>query len=217
MTGPTFTQILAPFTTTATSDSSTGIAQHKVFSTTSGSSVLQNNELDSESIDATHTINGVSINHNFGFQCEQGSDTGCPGQWAIAGGNASGADQFFCTGVTLGCPIPTTGTTSVYTQAHWTVGDATGPAGLGLMHYDYITINGTVFPMTNVALCSSCGFPNGTLSNEPSSFISFYGSQDQLDIGSTAGTVNRTDVLANVTQFTYNPAPVTASASYVIQ
>jgi hypothetical protein len=85
------------------------------------------------------------------------------------------------------------------------------------MHYDYIEINGTVFPMASVALCSSCGFPNGTLSNESSSFPSFFGSQDQLDIGATSGTVNRTVIQANVTQYTFSASPVTGSAVYTIE
>jgi hypothetical protein len=216
MTGPTFTQILAPFTTTAVNDNLTGLAQHKVLTTTD-KTIIQNQEMDSESVDAVHTISGVSINHNFGLQCEQASDTSCPGHWAVAGGNQSGADGWHCTTVTTNCPIPTSGTTEVSTQGHWVVGDTSGPAGLGYMHYDWLEVNGVRTQLGGVVLCSSCGFPAGVLSNEPSSFTSFFGSQDQLDIGPTAGSVNRTIIDANVTQFTFSATPVTASASYVIQ
>jgi hypothetical protein len=167
-------------------------------------------------VDDTHTIGGNSINHNFGLQCEQASDTSCPGHWAIGGGDQTGADGWHCTTITNSCPIPTTGQTEIDTQGHWTVGDTSGPAGLGYMHYDWLEINGTRFPLTNVVLCSSCGFPAGVLSNEPSTFISFFTSQDQMDIGATAGTVNRTIVQANVTQFTYTATPVLASATYTI-
>jgi hypothetical protein len=216
MTGGTFVQILAPFTTTAGSTSATGLSQRKVLSTTD-STIIQNNELDSENVDAIHTIGGHGINHNYGLQCEQASDTGCPGHWAIGGGNQAGTDGWHCTTITQACPIPTTGNTEVSTQGHWIVGDTSGPAGLGYMYYDWLEINGTRYPLTGVTLCSSCGFPAGVLSNEPTPFTSFFGSQDQLDIGPVAGTVNRTIHSANVTQFTYSATPVTASAAYVIE
>jgi hypothetical protein len=224
MTGPTFTQILIPFTTEAGNTNNTAIAQHKIFSTTTPSTISQNIEIDSESLDndPAHQVNGsTTISHNFGYQCEQASDTGHPGHWTVAGGDETGADEFFDTGITFGCPVSLTQPTEISTQGHWIIGDTgcgpTAGAGLGCMHYDSMTINGTVFPLSGVTFCSSCGFASGVLSNEASTFVSFFGSQDQLDIGATAGTINRTDSLVNVTQFTYNPAPVTASAAYVIQ
>jgi hypothetical protein len=216
MTGAAFTQILIPFTTSATNDNNTGIAQHKIFSTTTPSTISQNIEIDSESQDATHKINGSTINHNFGFQCEQASDTGSPGTWAVAGGNQTGADGFFTTGITKDCPVSTTAPTEISTQGHWIVGDTSGPAGLGFFHYDSMTINGTVFNLSTIQLCTTCGFPVGVLSNETSTFPSFFGSQDQMDVGPTAGTINRTDSLVNVTQFMFNATPVTGSAAYTI-
>jgi Chitobiase/beta-hexosaminidase C-terminal domain len=215
MTGGAFVQILAPFTTTAGSTSATGLSQRKVLSTTDAT-IIQNNELDSENVDDTHTIGGNSINHNYGLQCEQASDTGCPGHWAIGGGNQTGADGWHCTAITQACPIPTNQDVTIQTLAYWVVGDTSGPAGLGYMHYVYLDIDGTRYPLSNVQLCSSCGFPVGVLSNEPSTFISFFGSQDQLDIGATAGTVNRTVSNAGVTQFTYSATAPTASAVYTI-
>jgi hypothetical protein len=219
MTGAAFVQILAPFSG-AGSNNATAISQRKIFTTTTPATISQNIEMDSGSQDhlAAHQVSGsTTINHNFGFQCEQASDTGNPGHWVIAGGDQHGADGFHDTGVTLGCPVSLTQPTVISTQGHWIIGDTSGPAGLGYMHYDWIEINGTRFPMTNVMLCASCGFPAGVLSNEQSNFTSFIVQQDQLDIGPTAGTINRNILGANLTQFTYSASPVTASAAFVIQ
>lgn len=212
MNAPAFVQILAPFSGT-TSTNATMLVQRKIAHATVASPTIQNNEADSQAIDAVHTIGGQSIEHNFGLQCEQAPDTSCPGHWAIGGGNASGTDHWACTTVTASCPWPAGTDVEFATQLHWTVGD-TGCAGYGCAYYDWLEVNGTRFDLSHTQWV--VGFPLGAMANETKPWGSFMGSQDQIDLYNATATVGRVVSYANVTVGTYAATPVLGAAAYVI-
>ncbi len=212
MTSPAFVQILAPFSGSS-NDNATMLVQRKIAQSTTASPNPQNNEADSQSFDSTHKVSGLTIEHNFGLQCEQASDTSCPGHWAIGGGNSSGSDHWACTSITASCPWPANTNVEFATQGHWTIGD-TGCAGYGCMYYDWLEINGARYDLSTTQWVT--GFPLGAMANETKTWSSFMGSQDQLDQYNTTMTIGRKVNYAAVTVGTYSATPVTGSAPYVI-
>lgn len=212
MTAPAFVQILAPFSGSS-NDSATMLVQRKIAQATVASPTIQNNEADSQSFDSTHKVGGMTIEHNFGLQCEQAPDVSCPGHWAIGGGNASGSDHWACTSVTASCPWPANTPVEFATQGHWTLSD-TGCAGYGCFYYDWLEVNGTRYDLSHTQWVT--GFPLGAMANETVTWPSFMGSQDQLDNYNTTATIGRQVSYAAVTVGTYSAAPVLGSAAYVI-
>jgi hypothetical protein len=223
MTAPAYVQILAPFSGT-TNDGTVGqtlmLVQRKIVQATVDKTHLQNNEADSQAIDATHKINGMSIEHNYGLQCEQASDTSSPGHWCVGGGWNTQKDHWACTPVTSQCPWGANVTIEFATQGHYTVGDV-ACGGYGCFTYDWLEVNGVRYPLSTVQLCptsnSLCaGIGVGQLSNEVNTWASFMGSQDQLDNYNTTATIGRKVTYANVTVALYSATPVSGSASYTI-
>lgn len=215
ITAPAFVQILAPFSG-STNDGTAGqqlmIVQRKIAQPIN-SAATQNQEADSQAINSTWKIAGQSMKHNVGLQCEQAPDTGCPGHWAIGGGNASNQDHWFCTSINTGCPWTDGTKVEFATQAHWTNGD-TGCGGYGCMYIDWLETNGIRNDLSHTQFVS--GFPLGAVSNELVTWPSFMGSQDQLDMYNTAATIQRQVTYANVTVAIYSATPILGSAAYVI-
>jgi hypothetical protein len=213
MTGGSDVQILATFSADVCPlcGQPTGtrimMAQSKTVVATAGSSILANNEMDMQSSDATNTIGGVPIEHNFGLQCEQASPASNPGYWAI-----DGAGKWVPTTINDSCPWPVNTPIQVVAQGWWALGD-TGCGGNGCFHVISLTINGTVYDLSKTVWESR--FEPGTLAQpgQPG-WGSFFGIQDQMDLTHAGGTAGRTVTNANVTEAYYTKNPVTASATY---
>jgi hypothetical protein len=183
------------------------MAQSKTVMATVDSSILSNNEMDMQAVDATNTIGGAPVQHNFGLQCEQSSPAGHPGFWAI-----DGASRWVSTTISDQCPWAANTPIQVVAQGWWAVGD-TGCGGNGCFHVMSLAINGTVYDLSSTVWKSD--LPAGTLT-QPSraGWSSFFGLQDQMDLASTGETAGRTVTNANVTEAYYTPNPVTGSATY---
>jgi hypothetical protein len=183
------------------------MAQSKTVMATADSSALSNNEVDMQAADATNTIGGVPVEHNFGLQCEQSSPASNPGYWAIDGTGA-----WVPTTISDHCPWPVNTPFKVVAQGWWTLGD-TGCGGNGCFNVISLTINGTVYDLSGTVWES--GFPAGTLAQpgQPG-WTSIFGIQDQMDLTSAGGTAGRAATNANVTEAYYTPNPITASATF---
>jgi len=183
------------------------MAQSKTVMATVDSSIISNNEMDMQASDASNTIGGVPVEHNFGLQCEQSSPASDPGYWAI-----DGAGKWVPTTISDSCPWPVNTPIEVVAQGWWALGD-TGCGGIGCFHFISLTINGTVYDLSGTVWKS--GFPAGTLAQpgQPG-WGSFFGIQDQMDLTRAGGTAGRTVSNANVTEAYYTANPVTGSATY---
>ena len=183
------------------------MAQSKTVTATADSSILANNEMDMQASDATNTIHGVSVEHNFGLQCEQSSPASNPGYWAI-----DGAGHWIPTTISDSCPWPVGTPIEVVAQGWWTLGDK-GCGGNGCFNVISLTVNGNVYDLSNTVWKS--GFEPGTLAQPGHpGWGSFFGIQDQMDLTHAGGTAGRTVTNANVTEAYYTANPVTASATY---
>jgi hypothetical protein len=183
------------------------MAQSKIVTATADSTILSNNEMDMQASDATNTIGGVPVEHNFGLQCEQASPASNPGYWAI-----DGAGKWIPTTISNSCPWPVNTPIEVVAQGWWALGD-TGCGGNGCFHVISLTINGTVYDLSGTVWES--GLKPGTLAQpgQPG-WGSFFGLQDQMDLTPAGGTAGRTVSNANVTEAYYTANPVIASATY---
>jgi hypothetical protein len=183
------------------------MAQSKTVMATVDSSILSNNEMDMQAVDATNTVGGVPVQHNFGLQCEQSSPAGHPGYWAI-----DGTGKWVPTTISDQCPWAANTPIEVVAQGWWALGD-TGCGGNGCFHVISLTINGTVYDLSSTVWKSD--LPAGTLT-QPSraGWSSFFGIQDQMDLASTGGTAGRTVTNANVTEAYYTSNPVRGAATY---
>lgn len=152
----------------ANGDAATYIAQHKVIQATVGNTYILNNELDMYQFCPTCVVSGAAngIEHMFGLQCNQQSGTL---QWQI-----DNTGNWVNTGITQGCPLSTTATTTIDYQGHWIAGD-TGCGGLGCNYYDKLCINGTCHTLTNVLEAAAL----------PAGYAAVCGLQDQIDLTNT--------------------------------
>lgn len=213
MTGGSDVQILATFSADVCplcgqpAGTQIMMAQSKTVTATVDSSILANNEMDMQASDATNTIGGVPVEHNFGLQCEQASPASNPGYWAI-----DGAGKWIPTTINDTCPWPVNTPIEVVAQGWWTLGD-TACGGNGCFNVISLTVNGNVHDLSNTVWKS--GFKPGTL-DQPGKpgWGSFFGIQDQMDLTRAGGTAGRTVTNANVTQAYYTANPVTGSATY---
>jgi hypothetical protein len=169
--------------------------------------VISNHEMDMQAVDATNTIGGAPIEHNFGLQCEQSSPASHPGYWAI-----DGVGSWISTTISDQCPWPANTPISVVAQGWWAIGD-TGCGGNGCFHVLSLTVNGKVHDLSGTVWTS--GLPAGTLAQSSrAGWGSFFGIQDQMDLAVNGGTAGRDVTDANVTEALYTANPVTASATY---
>jgi hypothetical protein len=221
--GPTMTQqmsgggdvqILAPFSAhvcplcNQPAGTQIMMAQSKIVMATAGSSILSNNEMDMQAVDAVNTIAGAPVEHNFGLQCEQSAPASHPGYWAI-----DGKKGWVSTTVRDHCPWPVNTPIQVVAQGWWALGD-TGCGGNGCFHVLSLTIDGNVYDLSRAVW--KPGFPAGTLdqASRPG-WGSFFGIQDQMDLTLAGGTAGRTVTNANVTEAYYTANPITGSAAYL--
>jgi hypothetical protein len=184
------------------------MAQSKTVMATVGSSILSNNEMDMQAIDAINAIGGAPVEHNFGLQCEQSAPASHPGYWAINGGRG-----WVSTTISDHCPWPANAPIQVVAQGWWALGD-TGCGGEGCFHVISLTINGRVYDLSRTVW--EPGMPAGTLSQRGRpGWGSFFGIQDQMDLTLAGGTAGRTITNANVTEAYYTARPITGSATYL--
>jgi hypothetical protein len=214
MTGGRNVQILAPFSAHVCplckqpAGTQIMLAQSKTVMATVGPSILSNNELDMQAIDAINTVGGAPVEHNFGLECEQSAPASHPGHWAIAG-----ARSWVPTTISDHCPWPANTPISVVAQGWWALGD-TGCGGAGCFHVMSLTINGRVYDLSRTIW--EPGLPAGTLSQRGRlGWGSFFGIQDQMDLSLAGGTAGRAVTNANVTEAYYTPRPMTGSATYL--
>jgi hypothetical protein len=213
MTGGDNVQILAPFSADVCPlcDEPAGtqvmMAQSKTVTATADASVISNNEMDMQAVDATNQVDGVAVEHNFGLQCEQSRPASHPGYWAIAG-----VGHWVSTTISDQCPWPANVPINVVAQGWWAVGD-TGCGGKGCFHVLSLTVNGTVHDLSETVWAG--GLPAGALAQSGRrGWGSFFGIQDQMDLAENGGTAGREVSNANVTEALYTPNPVTGSATY---
>jgi hypothetical protein len=214
MTGGRNVQILAPFSAhvcplcNQPPGTQIMLAQSKTVMATVGASILSNNEMDMQAVDAVNTIGGAPVEHNFGLQCEQSAPASHPGYWALNGGTG-----WVSTTIRDHCPWPANTPIQVVAQAWWALGD-TGCGGAGCFHVISLTINGKVYDLSRTVW--EPGLPAGTLPQRGRpGWSSFFGIQDQMDLAMGGGTAGRTVSNANVTEAYYTTSPVTGSATYV--
>jgi hypothetical protein len=213
MTGGKDVQILAPFSADVCPmcDQPVGtqimMAQSKTVMATVDSSILSNNEMDMQAVDAINKIGGAPVEHNFGLQCEQSSPASHPGYWAI-----DGVKGWVPTAITDQCPWPANTPIQVVSQGWWQLGD-TGCGGEGCFHVMSLTINGNEHDLSSTVW--EPGLPPGTLPQRGRpGWGSFFGIQDQMDLTPTGGTAGRTVTDADVTEAYYTENPVTGAATY---
>ena len=213
MTGGDNVQILAPFSADVCPlcDEPEGtqimMAQSKTVTATVGSSILSNNEMDMQAVDAVNTIEGAPVQHNFGLQCEQSPPAGHPGYWAI-----DGEKGWVSTTISDQCPWPANTPIQVVAQGWWSLGD-TGCGGYGCFHVISLSVNGSVYDLSGTVWES--GFPAGTLAQRGRpGWSSFFGIQDQMDLTRAGGSAGRNVTNANVTEAYYTANPVISSATY---
>lgn len=202
-------QILYIFTGPS-ADASTGMSQHKVVTATVSDACIENNEMDMQMVDSTHTrvtscgspskVQTCQIENNGGLQCNQSGTN--KGHWQIAGNSGwvttSITDHCSPDGWVAGTPIDVT------YQIHWDYND-TSCGGLPCDHYDDLTIDGVVH---SLAAYSPIG-ARAVLSGH------YLGNQDQLD-NLTNCAAGRLISQNNVTGYTYSASQQAYSGAYVI-
>lgn len=215
MTGGRNVQILAPFSAHVCPlckqppGTAIMLVQSKTVMATVGPSILSNNEMDMQAIDAINTIGGAPVEHNFGLQCEQSAPASHPGYWAL-----DGERGWVSTTIKDSCPWPANTPIQVVAQGWWALGD-TGCGGPGCFHVISLTINGKVHDLSHTVW--EPGLPAGTLSQRTRpGWSSFFGIQDQMDLSLAGGTAGRAVSNANVTEAYYTATPVTGSATFSV-